>query len=80
MVERRRRVSARFLLGFTDEEIQEARECAAMPGTETARFLQSRPPKLVVTLSPKATDGEVEAVAARLNALEHSTDVTVNEV
>jgi hypothetical protein len=39
-----------------------------------------RPPKLVVTFSPKATDGELEAVAARLNALEHPTDVTVNEV
>jgi hypothetical protein len=76
----RRRVSARFVLGFTDEELQEARACAAMPGTETGRFLQSRPPKLVVTFTPKAIDGEVEAVAARLNALKHSTDVMVNEV
>ena len=79
MSDGRRRVSCRFRLGVPESELQRARSCTALPGVETGRMGQSRPPTLVITFLPTASEAEVEAVAAELKALEHATEVTVYE-
>lgn len=73
-------MSARVTHGYSQEELDIAYSCSSMSGVASGRSLQSRPPKLLFNMHPDASDEEVLAVVARLEALDHVEDIVVNRI